>query len=411
MLIKRARLKHYVLDLIILAMVFATIPGSVKNFFLLLGIVVVLINGVRKNKYSDLLVGWGIWLIVYPITYFLLSGYRYGNKITEMLPYIAILFAMCMETRYGSSDFQTEIKLLKVIACFECVGIAFEKMFPELYFNFIRTSFPIMYDTLSFRYNKYGYMSGFTTEVSFVAGLLVLSVQIFLFSYLYSEKKNKSMNAILLALSFVALALTTKRSHLIFGIVGCFVTLYFLDNSVHKSKWVWNVLKCLFAGIIAVVIIYQFYGGTESIVGRLVTTAFNVVNGAEIDTARSAFNTQTILMWLRKPIFGYGWGTYIHIGLSALGLHANGHNVYLQLLAETGIFGFISFVALALFSLKKATDIVKRVDGDTNKKILICTGLSYQVFFLLYCFTGNCLYESNFYLPYFLSIILNEWII
>lgn len=411
MIIRKSKMKMCVLCLIILSTVMATVPGPIKNIFLLMGIVCVLIGGVKKKGYPSIILGWLLWLAIFPVIYFFISGYRYGNKITEILPYITVIAAMCMKTTDGTSRFHFPLNMLKGITIFECVGIIYEKLATDSYFNFVRSQFPLMYDTLFFRYNKYGYMSGFTTEVSFAAGLLVLGMHVFLFSYLYFDKKQKKINAILLFLTFIALALTMKRSHLIFGIVGCFFTLYFVDNSRHKSKWVWNVFKFMFVCIIAIIVIYQFYGGSESIVGRLVTTVFNLVNGVDIDTARSDFNAQTILMWLRKPVFGYGWGTYIHIGLSALGLNANGHNVYLQLLAETGIVGFLSFVSLALFSLQRAIYTVKHIKVTPEQKIFVCVGLSYQVFFLLYCFTGNCLYEANFYLPYFLSIIWNEWMI
>ena len=79
--------------------------------------------------------------------------------------------------------------------------------------------------------------------------------------------------------------------------------------------------------------------------------------------------------------------------------YLNAHNVYIQLLCETGIMGF-------LIALKGAMNILRRTfyfldksvrDLMGNKlKTIVFFSLAMQIFFWLYSITGNCLYDTMF---------------
>ena len=389
----------------------ATLPGPLKNGFILLSIIFSIITILDVPQVNKSAIGWMIWLLVFPVSSFFICGYQYGGDTTIFFGYLGIAITIIIDINSNDSITERTLKLIFLFVIIEVVGIFFQWIAPEFYFDNLSKYFPQLFETLYFRYKKYGYMSGFTTEVSFVAGFLCIGVFLLFFKLLISKKNNRKLTIFLLIIVVAALILTKKRAHLVFCIVSCFFTYYFTDNSKRKSKWMFNVLRITLILIILFFIIYYFYGGSNSAVGRIVDSIVGLFNGEDITSSRSDFNKYTIAMWLEKPVLGYGWGTYRVIGLSELGLHGNAHNVYLQLLAETGIVGFLSFVILALFSLKRGVLAVKRTDITDNQKLGVCIGLSYQIFFLLYCFTGNCLYEANFYLPYFISIMYAESIL
>lgn len=109
---------------------------------------------------------------------------------------------------------------------------------------------------------------------------------------------------------------------------------------------------------------------------------------------------------------GIGWGAYRLNTLGFFGIADSSyavHNVYIQLLCETGIIGLISFlipaVVSVLYGIKKYRKIIK-IGIITPKKASIETGLFLQLFFLAYCMSGNPLYDYNFCITYFIGILL-----
>jgi O-antigen ligase len=61
--------------------------------------------------------------------------------------------------------------------------------------------------------------------------------------------------------------------------------------------------------------------------------------GTRLDYLNTAVN-----LFLEKPLFGNGFGSFVEIGL----LHKYPHNVYIELLSETGLFAFF-FLIFVIF--------------------------------------------------------------
>lgn len=109
---------------------------------------------------------------------------------------------------------------------------------------------------------------------------------------------------------------------------------------------------------------------------------------------------------------GIGWGQYRKNTTGFFGV-ANAsyavHNVYIQLLCETGILGLGTFLAAALTSLFYAVKKYRKLllsEGQPTAKAVLELGIFMQVFFLTYCMSGNCLYDYNFCITYFIGILL-----
>lgn len=109
---------------------------------------------------------------------------------------------------------------------------------------------------------------------------------------------------------------------------------------------------------------------------------------------------------------GIGWGSYRINTLGIFGLEDmtySVHNVYIQLLCETGIIGLTAFliavVTTIIYGMKKYRKLIK-AGIHSQERIFVELGLFMQLFFFAYCMSGNPLYDYNFCITYFVGIML-----
>ena len=94
---------------------------------------------------------------------------------------------------------------------------------------------------------------------------------------------------------------------------------------------------------------------------------------------------------------------YNNLGFTSMSTH----NVYLQLLAETGIVGLALFLVPAAVTLIAAMrrSVAHRGGGLYGESFCLWACVGAQIFFLVYCFSGNPLYDPQCYVPYFISCV------
>lgn len=109
---------------------------------------------------------------------------------------------------------------------------------------------------------------------------------------------------------------------------------------------------------------------------------------------------------------GIGWGQYRKKTTGFFGVADAtyaAHNVYIQLLCETGILGLCAFLIAAVSALVFVVKKYRKMlhTGSTGPgKAVMELGCFLQVFFLAYCMHGNPLYDYNFCITYFMGILL-----
>ena len=130
--------------------------------------------------------------------------------------------------------------------------------------------------------------------------------------------------------------------------------------------WAIFVERRLFLSLLAVPIILYFYDG--EIASRL----WSIFQGHDTSAdLRWALWDSTMYIVRENPIFGIGWNTFYLVypdynyyiqGPHVLMYHA--HNLYLNMLAETGIPGLLSFLAVivghVITSIRLKGDIFRR---------------------------------------------------
>lgn len=202
-----------------------------------------------------------------------------------------------------------------------------------------------------------GYNPGLTSHYSMNGMYLSIAV-IYFFSLFLGDRKKK--NLFYLIISLIALLLTAKRAHLLFSILSC-MSIYIVANKDKISKRIFKVVAIAGASIISVFILSMFVPQVLTVLERFEEGAKsgNLLNG------RENFYELTFEMWNKHKLFGNGWGAFSYyyqeilydVGYGAEFLDA--HNVYLQLLCEVGIIGFLFFISIMLFILINTLKLIK----------------------------------------------------
>jgi len=216
----------------------------------------------------------------------------------------------------------------------------------------------------------------------------------FIVTSLFSENRAK-LNYALLAIGIIALFLTKKRSFLLANIIATLVI--FMQNSKSDKNKMKKVSRLLFL-VIAAFLVVRYAPATQGLIEKMMT----LENAGDITNGRIVSWEDTIEMWKQSPMFGIG------TNVMNKGYGISTHNVYIQLLAEMGIFGAISYVLLLWTSFRRSEKIYQDILKDetliNGEKSIYGVSIYMQVIFIVYSFFGNPVYGINFMLPYIVFV-------
>jgi len=244
-----------------------------------------------------------------------------------------------------------------------------------------------------------GAYAGITEQTSVNAFFATVGIAIF-FSNVFTLRKNKILNLIFLTLSIVAVLLTAKRSAFLINAIIIYIIL-FITNRFGRRK----LLSSLF--------ITLFIIGTGIFIMNKIPETQIIFKKNNILKSVNDISNGRYMLWLDTfEIFKNNlvWGTGINTIHTIL--NDGTHNIYLQLLAEVGIFGAILFYITFIYSFLKSTyyikNIVKLNDvSDTIKRNLLISNYL-QVFFFAYGFVENPLYNTYFFVPYMICVAISK---
>lgn len=204
----------------------------------------------------------------------------------------------------------------------------------------------------------------------------------------YNDKKI--LKVLLMILGIIALCLTAKRSFLLFSVILVFAYYIFRKKAPLQKKILQIVMFIAF--IILGIQVLDNFGFMDSILNKSETLS----EYGDLSNGRNLLWEETGELFLLHPFFGYGIDTIPTI----IGEYT--HNIYIQVLSELGVFGFIIFICAIIISLVASLKATKNNDMFNDVSLFI------QLLFLFYGFTGNPLYGHIFLMPYFLSMSFNK---
>lgn len=285
-------------------------------------------------------------------------------------------------------------------------------VFRNLYLEKVVVKFEV--DTMwLLRYQfTHGQYPGITFHTS-ANGIYLGIATIFFFCFLmddFSKKKWFSCNAILFLFSLGALLLTGKRGHLLFGMAAIAV-LYIIRN---KRTIPFQIIQLFYigaAGIAAMLVLALFIPELMTTFSRIAEMGEN----SDITNGRLPMYALAVRYWSTHPLLGTGWGTYKYIyadNIVATDGYAlkDAHNVYIQLLCETGIVGILFFLtlffALLVFTVRLELRVQDNRELSEKYSAFLLFSCGIQLFFLMYCLSGNALYDIPIMFPYAICLTM-----
>ncbi|AQS52646.1 hypothetical protein BW727_100238 [Jeotgalibaca dankookensis] len=274
-------------------------------------------------------------------------------------------------------------------------------IFPELYreiiFPFFTSENQIVMDGLI----RMGAHTGFTNQTAPNAFLISVGIAL-LFSRLYSKIDSKLVTKLFFVLYLLALSMTLKRSFILAN-VGSVLVLTYLYYRAESNKI--SVLVKILVGTVGLVsilfMISPFIPTIQDTVAR-----FGLTEAGIDSSGRDWIYKLGLRMFLLSPIFGHGMDSVPVFYANNYGVFElqQMHNIYIQMLAEVGM--FITLIVLFLFAInyRVAYKMVKESLKKDDKKAtyVLSSSLYIQTFWLIYGFFGNPLTEHTYLLIYLL---------
>ena len=240
--------------------------------------------------------------------------------------------------------------------------------------------------------------AGFTRHYSH-NGLYIATGFIIACSALLSKKSK--MNLLVTSLFFIGLLFTQKRGPLLAALISV-ILVYLITNNSKLSKKIFVFLIGVAVTIVGVYVGYILFPKLFAVIDRFSTD--NLLTG------RQYLWDEALDMFMECPLCGVGFRAYPHkmsVVIDTIKVtNLNAHNIYLQILAETGIIGFLCFMIPMLFSLINTLTFLRnnRMYLSERTTMVLLFSSIMQLFFLVNGITENSLYDRVIYVPYLLSV-------
>lgn len=276
-------------------------------------------------------------------------------------------------------------------------------------------------------------ISGFAYEPAWLAGQLATIFIPFLFAAVltnYRLTRLKWLEPVLLALSTLVLLATYSRGGLLTTVAAAGLTFLFLGRDVTRAMWSWfingfrgRMFDKLFRIGALLTIIGALAGSflflnQKGLFRRLWQIDAESLSEYMVDInagARGAYSAGAFAAFEDYPLTGVGLGAsgfYIYQNLPDWSLttvpeiakqlnpenrlYPNPKNLYVRLLAETGLFGFILFLAFQFYVLGDMLSFLLR--KETWARFAATAGVFAWLGITFYNFTQDSLTTANIWL-------------
>ena len=260
-----------------------------------------------------------------------------------------------------------------------------------------------------------GYMTGLTSHYS-TMGIYMSIGFIFMLGHIFNNRDRLRFKDIFpVGYMFVGIFLTGKRSALLFPLMAglTIYSCYFKPKNLRRryNYIIYSIIAVLSAGIVMSIMPNNFSGTIERFIKIMGSTDLQTITNKRYEMLW----LPAIYLFLESPLLGIGWGNFKYSFTKYYKYTANQnnvHNVYLQLLCETGVIGtaiILTAIIYTLYSTMKYLGFWRKGKLMLNNSQLAILGISasMQIYFMLYAISGNPLYDITCYFPYVIAVCMS----
>lgn len=339
---------------------------------------------IKLNAYSILYI---FFLILIGMSLF------YAKNVVPIFEYsiYLILGIFIIFTKFSTEFYRYFLKIFNLLFWIFILSMYLEVLSPNAFYAIC--SFASFGDADMRALTSGGAIAGLAFEKAYAAFICNLGIGIIMAEFVL-EKSIKSITELIFVM--IALMMTGKRTLFIIPIMILFIyTILFSKNN--------KFIKLAIAGLailILVFVVYMVVPGANLIIDRLIDNQGDFLSG------RENFWNYAMEMFHRSPIFGAGFmsfNDYVYDqGFRYYGDKWNyqAHNVYVQLLGETGLIGFGIFVILIILLICESINLSKKKQNFWNVLLIYWT-----ILFTVYSFTGNTIYYPCQFVILFICIL------
>ncbi len=382
--------------------VYSSVTTRYMNYtnILLIALVWKFILGEKKYRVSPIAFCWALYILIYPMIDAVLRGP--GLSTFDFLCYFAPL-SVFLAGNVKVEDFgKALIVFAKGFAWFQTVGIIMSMTVKGLYYTVASKVLGSLPHSVC-GFATYSTMASYVICVGLGAYMIEFSI------IRWKTPREKMICLIKILVLFFGLTSTMKRTFLVSTVLSFMIVM--MLNSLKSPR---RVVITFVVIVIAVVGVYSlsmyFYSiGSSNAFGRLGGTFVGVSEGEDVSNMRSTW-AEFMAEWKKgHEVFGIGWeGFKIKIYETPYGgAIPNGHNVYKQIDCEEGHVGLAVYVALELLALLAGIVNILITIGKNTFAVEMAMWPTYIIIvYIIYCYTGNAIYESMIYLYFFGAIYI-----
>lgn len=351
------------------------------------------------------------WLLIMTLLVMLVTTKNINENLTYIIRY-SVLVLIVILMKYDEEFFYI------IFYCILAAGLVhitatlwfyFDTDFymTHIYPNFNSSQKAHLYEQVQKNHHAVGLSNHYSQNGIYMAISLCAS-----FALLFMKShKNILWKVLLVIAAFFALILTGKRGALIFTVFAMLVSYIICKKGAFANKLI-TVLFILSSMSLVIYALSFYIEGIASAFERI--TAMFLAENETLDVSNGRFKLYAIAwdFFKKSPILGIGWREFSKEVVNFYNQDSvlrDAHNVFLQLLCETGVIGFSIFISLFISAITQTIQLAVKSTKNMlhlpdKTKIVLTFSLCYQVFFLAYCITGNPLYDLETVYIYIISV-------
>ncbi len=328
-----------------------------------------------------------------------------GTNILVMLPCVILLVKSAnidFSSIYRAAIFWSAVCLLASLLA---------RALPEAYIKLVAAryrEYPSIYSNMAGRALNGRIVSLYSNNAGLCASVIPAMGASFFLGY-FGQRRRKTILLYGL-LIIICIVFTGKRGPLAFSLFSLLLTFYVCTNTKAKIfKWFFALL--LVFSVLSVIIALSDSIQNSDWYVKFSETIKGIESGKDITNSRTILWRYALKSYKGNELFGVGWNQLVkHVPYTDnSGYRLATHNVYIQLLAETGLAGLILFLLPMAASLvrtwRRAAASRLPENAGKEERAAAAFALFSQLYFLLYCISGNPLYDSIFCIPYLISCL------